>query len=232
MRESRRTMARRPSDSPTLSSPPVSRDPERPGPDYSRETTLHRLGVPRIAGVDEAGRGPLAGPVVAAAVVLRADRIPPGLDDSKKLTAAGRERLFEMILHAADIGIGSANAAEIDRLNIRQATFLAMRRALRALPEPAAHVLIDGRDVPALLPCPGTAVIGGDALSLSIAAASIVAKVMRDRMMTALCRDDPRYGFGQHMGYPTAAHRAALALHGAGPHHRLTFGPVKALLDR
>ncbi|WP_427024039.1 ribonuclease HII [Aureimonas ureilytica] len=225
MRESRRTMARRSSDSPTLSRPRSA----RPGPDFSREALLASDGRLRVAGIDEAGRGPLAGPVVAASVILRPDRIPDGLDDSKKLTAAVRERLFDDLLTEAEIGIGCASAAEIDRFNIRQATFLAMRRALAALPVTADHALIDGRDVPPGLACSASAVIGGDALSLSIAAASVIAKVTRDRIMTALCRDDPRYGFGRHMGYPTEAHRAALALHGIGPHHRRSFGPVKAL---
>ncbi|KTQ94147.1 ribonuclease HII [Aureimonas ureilytica] len=183
-----------------------------------------------MAGVDEAGRGPLAGPVVAAAVVLRPDRIPAGLDDSKKLGARQREELFEAILADAEVGIGTASAAEIDHVNIRQATFLAMRRAILALANEPNHVLVDGRDIPVGCPVPATALIGGDALCLSIAAASIVAKVTRDRIMTELCTCDPRYGFRQHMGYPTAAHVEALKVHGPGPHHRRTFGPVRALL--
>ncbi|ALN74120.1 hypothetical protein M673_15440 [Aureimonas sp. AU20] len=230
MRESRRTMARRSSDSPPLPPRPARRAEPHPGPDFAREAALLQKGVHCVAGVDEAGRGPLAGPVVAGAVILRVGHIPEGLDDSKKLGARERERLFEAILDMADVGLGSASAAEIDRLNIRQATFLAMRRALFALPSRPDHALIDGRDVPLGLPCAGSAVIGGDALCVSIAAASIVAKVMRDRLMTALCASDPRYGFSRHMGYPTAAHRAALAEHGVGPHHRRSFGPVRALM--
>ena len=229
MSESRRTMARRSSDSPPVSfARPVRIKP--PGPDFSREAAWYQAGGDRIAGVDEAGRGPLAGPVVAAAVVLRPDRIPTGLDDSKKLGAKQREQLFEAILANAEVGIGTASAAEIDCVNIRQATFLAMRRAISALAYEPGHVLVDGRDIPASCPVPATALIGGDALCLSIAAASIVAKVTRDRMMSALCMADPRYGFRQHMGYPTAAHVEALRSHGPGPHHRRTFGPVRALL--
>ncbi|WP_082640266.1 ribonuclease HII [Aureimonas sp. N4] len=229
MSESRRTMARRSSDSPSLSSPRPART-KPPGPDFSREAAWHQGGGGRIAGVDEAGRGPLAGPVVAAAVVLRPDRIPAGLDDSKKLGARQREELFEAILADAEVGIGTASAAEIDHVNIRQATFLAMRRAISALANEPNHVLVDGRDIPTGCLVAATALIGGDALCLSIAAASIVAKVTRDRIMTELCTCDPRYGFRQHMGYPTAAHVEALKVHGPGPHHRRTFGPVRALL--
>lgn len=230
MHESRRTMARRSSDSPPPS-PSRPRRPTiiRPAPTLDRERALVAAGTLRVAGIDEAGRGPLAGPVVAAAVVLRDGFVPPGLDDSKTLAAAERERLFDLILSHAEVGVGSASATEIDRVNIRQATFLAMRRAVFALPAPADHALIDGRDVPAGLPCAATAIVGGDGLSLSIAAASIVAKVVRDRMMTRLCEADPRYGHGRHMGYPTPAHRAALAEHGPSPHHRMTFGPVRLL---
>lgn len=153
--------------------------------------------------------------------------MPPGIDDSKALTANKREALFDAILGTAlAVGIGLAPAAEIDALNIRQATFAAMRRAVRALAVAPDHLLIDGRDVPPGLPCPARALVKGDALSLSIAAASIVAKVTRDRLMTRLDAAHPAYGFRIHKGYPTAAHRAAILRHGPTPHHRFSFGPV------
>lgn len=187
----------------------------------------------RVAGLDEAGRGPLAGPVVAAAVVFRGP--PDGalavlLDDSKKLTAARRDAAFAALREAADagaleFGIGAASAAEIGRLNILQATWLAMRRALLRLPAAPSLALVDGNAAPPL-PCPVRTVVGGDARSLSIAAASILAKVTRDRAMARLDRRWPGYGFAAHQGYPTAAHRAALARLGPCPHHRRGFAPV------
>ncbi|WP_423724798.1 ribonuclease HII [Aurantimonas marianensis] len=233
MRESCRIMARRSSDSPVASGPAARRQAAaRRGPDLIRETVLLEGGLRRIAGIDEAGRGPLAGPVVAAAVVLDRDRLPTGLDDSKKLDAAERQRLFAEILASAHVGIASASAVEIDRFNIRGATLIAMRRALHALPETACHVLVDGRDVPPLLRCPGTAVIAGDALSLSIAAASIVAKVTRDRIMRRACRAFAGYGFSRHMGYGTPEHLTAIARLGPTPLHRMSFRPLRAdLLD-
>jgi ribonuclease HII len=198
-------------------------------PDFS----LERAAGGRVAGVDEAGRGPLAGPVLAAAVVF--PRGAPAalaglLDDSKRLTAARRELAFAALVAAAargemDFAIAAASAAEIGRLNILHATHLAMARAvarLRLLPDLA---LIDGNRAPAL-PCPVRCVVGGDGLSLSIAAASILAKVTRDRAMARLDPRWPAYGFAGHAGYPTARHRAALAEHGACPHHRRGFGPV------
>ncbi|WP_232845808.1 ribonuclease HII [Aurantimonas marina] len=233
MRESCRIMARRSSDSPVLSKPAGRRKAAmRAGPDFVRETVLIGSGLRRIAGIDEAGRGPLAGPVVAAAVVLDRNRLPDGLDDSKKLDAAQRERLFVEVLASAQVGIASASAAEIDRFNIRGATLIAMRRALHALPQAPCHVLVDGRDIPPLLRCPGTAVISGDALSLSIAAASIVAKVTRDRIMRRACRAYAGYGFSRHMGYGTPEHLAAIVRLGPSPLHRMSFRPLRAdLLD-
>ncbi|WP_407061742.1 ribonuclease HII [Aureimonas sp. SK2] len=226
-------MTRHASD-PSLSLPFAAVLPrsDRPRPTDALERMLGALGCARIAGVDEAGRGPLAGPVVAAAVVLDLACVPAGLDDSKKLKAPERERLFAEILRSCHVGIGTASAAEIDTVNIRQATFNAMRRALAGLAEDPTHALIDGRDVPPRLACPATAVIGGDAQSLSIAAASIVAKVTRDRMMTALCRAHPAYGFGRHMGYGTAAHMVAIEADGPCPHHRRSFAPVALRLAR
>ena len=201
-------------------------------PDFALES-----GRGRVAGIDEAGRGPLAGPVVAAAVVFRA--APPVallalIDDSKKLTALRRERAFAAIRAAArdgmlDCAIGAASAAEIGRLNILRATHLAMARAVARLAAPPDLALVDGSQAPRLS-CPVHCVVGGDAASVSIAAASILAKVVRDRAMARLDARWPGYGFAQHAGYPTAAHREALARLGPSPHHRRGFGPVDRLL--
>ena len=181
-----------------------------------------------VAGIDEVGRGPLAGPVVAAAVTFDGV-VPDGLNDSKALSAAERERLFAEILACAHVGLASLGAADIDRINIRRASLDAMRRALIALPVSVGHALIDGRDVPPGLPCSATTLIGGDARSVSIAAASIVAKVMRDRMMERLGTAHPGYGFERHMGYGTPAHLAALRERGALRIHRRSFAPVRNL---
>lgn len=197
------------------------------GPDFTIESARHELGARDVAGVDEAGRGPLAGPVVAAAVILDFTTLPAGLNDSKQLTAAERERLFEDIIGSARVSVASASAAEIDRWNIRQATLLAMTRALAGLESIPCHAIVDGRDVPLAWASRGTAVIEGDARSLSIAAASIVAKVTRDRMMRRLCESFPSYGFSRHMGYATAEHRLALERHGPCPFHRMTFSPIR-----
>lgn len=182
-----------------------------------------------VAGVDEAGRGPLAGPVVAAAVIL--DELQPiaGLADSKLLSAARRERLFDEIrAKALCCHIASASVEEIDRLNILQATMLAMRRAVEGLRLMPARVLVDGNRIP-VLPIPATAIVRGDALVPSISAASILAKVHRDRLCVELDAQHPDYGFATHKGYPTAEHLAALRAHGACPAHRRSFGPVRAL---
>ena len=184
-----------------------------------------------VAGIDEAGRGPWAGPVVAAAVVLDPRRIPPGLDDSKKLPAARRAALFDELMACARAAIGSAGVREIDRLNILEATMLAMGRAVAALPDPPAHALVDGTRAPALA-CPATTVVKGDARSLSIAAASIVAKVSRDRLMAELARSFPGYGWERNAGYGTPEHRRALERLGPTPHHRLSFAPVARLASR
>lgn len=182
-----------------------------------------------LAGVDEAGRGPLAGPVVAAAVVLGAT-VPVGLADSKRLSAAARERLFAALeTSATAIGVGLADVAEIDSLNILAATLLAMQRAVAALGLTPGQVLIDGNRCP-LLDCPARAVVGGDGSVPAISAASIVAKVTRDRLMDALDRRYPAYGFARHKGYPTRAHLAALARHGVSAAHRLSFAPVRRAL--
>ncbi len=181
-----------------------------------------------IAGVDEAGRGPLAGPVAAAAVILDPARIPPGITDSKKLSAAARAQLFALILAEAHaVAFSFAPPAEIDRLNIRGATLAAMRRAVLGLSVAPDLVLVDGRDVPPGLPCPGRAIIGGDGLDPAIGAASIIAKVMRDRLMMRLDGLYPVYGFATHKGYPTAQHRAAIPMHGPSAHHRLSYAPFR-----
>lgn len=201
-------------------------------PDLSIErAVLRRLaGAGPVCGVDEAGRGPLAGPVVVAAVVLDPRRIPDGLDDSKKLDEATRERLFAEICALHQTALAVVSVERIDRLNIRGATLAGMAQAVRGLPVPPAHALIDGIDVPPGLPCRGDAVVKGDARSLSVAAASIVAKVTRDRLMVRMAEAHPGYGFEIHKGYATPAHRAALARLGPCPHHRRSFEPVKSML--
>jgi ribonuclease HII len=203
---------------------PVSN--EQSVPDFAHEARLRARGFELVAGVDEVGRGPLAGPVVVAAVILDPDHLPDGLNDSKKLTASVRERLFTEIMRHAHVAIASIPAARIDAINIRQATFEAMAEAVNGLAVRADFALIDGRDVPSL-PCPAEALIGGDRRSLSIAAASIIAKVTRDRMMTLLAQTYPDFGFEKHMGYGTAKHLEALALHGPTPLHRMSFAPLK-----
>jgi ribonuclease HII len=197
-------------------------------PDFRMERQLARRGVWPVAGVDEAGRGPLAGPVAAAAVILDPRNLPRGVNDSKLLTPDAREDLFEAIMaRALAVAIGFATAAEIDAVNIRQATFLAMRRALGALSAPPAYALIDGNDLAPGLCCAGETIVKGDGAILSIAAASIVAKVARDRLMRRLGAIHPAYGFSQHAGYATPAHLAAIEAHGPCPYHRLSFSPFR-----
>ena len=195
------------------------------------ELALRRQGVWPVAGTDEAGRGPLAGPVVAAAVILDPDNIPDGLNDSKKLSAAKRDQLFEQILATAFVSIASSSARLIDKTDIRKASLDAMRRAVAGLELKAAHVLTDGRDVPPGLNCPGTAVIKGDGRCVSIAAASIIAKVSRDRMMERAGTVHTAYGFEIHAGYGTAKHRSAIVEHGPCPLHRLSFKTFRSDLD-
>lgn len=186
--------------------------------------------VAHVAGVDEAGRGPLAGAVYAAAVILDPARPIEGLNDSKKLSARRREALFEIIqAQALAWCIATASVEEIDRLNILQASLLAMQRAVAGLGLAPAQVLVDGNRAPSF-PCPARAIVGGDALEPVISAASILAKVARDRSMLELHTWYPQYGFDKHKGYPTAEHLAALAEHGPCPEHRTSFGPVRRLL--
>lgn len=197
-------------------------------PHFRFERRLIRKAQWPVAGIDEAGRGPLAGPVAAAAVILDHRDLPAGLDDSKALTAAAREALYELILaKALAVGVAFASAREIDRVNIRQATFLAMRRSLAALSVSPVYVLVDGNDLPPGLCCPAETIVKGDATSLSIAAASIVAKVTRDRLMHRLHAHHPVYGFAEHVGYATRAHLAAIAAHGPSPFHRVSFAPFR-----
>lgn len=199
-------------------------------PDFSLENRAKRKGLWPVAGTDEAGRGPLAGPVVAAAVILDPKRIPEGLNDSKKLSAAQREALYERILTEATVSIASSSPKRIDLIDIRKASLDAMRRAVAALDLQAQHVLADGRDLPLRLMCSGEAVVKGDARSVSIAAASIVAKVMRDRMMARAGLVYPDYGFEIHAGYGTERHRSAIVTHGPCPLHRMSFRPLKAAI--
>ncbi len=194
---------------------------------FEQEILLSSRGVFPVAGIDEAGRGPLAGPVVAAAVVLPLEFQPQGLDDSKKLTPAKRESLYALLTGTPGILWASAHLdnREIDRWNILGATHRAMRLAFLALAPRPVHALIDGLPVPNF-PCPHTALVKGDGLSLSIAAASIIAKVERDQVMNQLDLQYPEYGFSRHKGYPTPDHLAKLREHGPCPVHRRSFSPV------
>ncbi len=198
-------------------------------PDFTHEAALIARGFSHIAGVDEAGRGPLAGPVVVAACILDPATIPQGLNDSKKLTAAKREALYEAILATGYGAIVTISAQTIDAINIRAATLRGMAEAVRALAIQPSFALIDGRDVPSDLPCPSEALIKGDARSVSIAAASILAKVTRDRLMVRAASFWPGYGFDQHMGYGTAQHLEAIENLGPCPIHRMSFAPLKPL---
>jgi ribonuclease HII len=195
-------------------------------PNLSIERTCEGM----VAGIDETGRGPWAGPVVAAAVVLDVKRIPKGINDSKKLPLAKREILYRQIVASARTGIGIATVSEIDSINILQASQLAMQRAFERLGVSPAHVLIDGNKAP-FFPCKTQTVIGGDAISLSIAAASIIAKVARDRIMRELSEEFPHYGWERNAGYGTSDHQQALASHGVTPYHRRSFAPIRALLE-
>jgi ribonuclease HII len=196
---------------------------------FDLESVEMQLGGGPIAGIDEAGRGPWAGPVVAAAVILDPARIPAGIADSKALDADDRERVLARIVETAEIGVAIADVARIDRDNILNATMWAMAEAVARLPVAPRLALIDGNRAPRLA-CQSRTIVKGDARCLSIAAASIVAKVTRDRMMIALGRELPGYGFERHKGYGTPEHQAALARHGVSAHHRRSFRPVQLAL--
>lgn len=197
-------------------------------PDFSFEAIARQANQWPVCGVDEAGRGPLAGPVVAAAVILNPDSIPDGLNDSKALSTKRRELILNDLYQRDDIiiGIGLSEPEEIDRLNILHASMVAMRRAVMALSLQPKLALIDGNRLPAHLPCPAEALVKGDARSLSIAAASIIAKVTRDNLMVEAERRYPGYGLAGHKGYPTKAHKEALIKLGPSPIHRRSFKPV------
>ena len=184
-----------------------------------------------VAGIDEAGRGPWAGPVVASAVILDRETMPMGLRDSKTLSEKKRRLLSEALWQSAQIGVGIANVEEIDRLNIGRATMLAMTRAAANLPAPPTLCLIDGKISPHHLPCPAYAVVKGDSKSYSIAAASIVAKVVRDRMMRELAVEFPHYAWEKNKGYGVEEHRAGLEKYGVTIHHRRSFAPIHKLLQ-
>ncbi len=199
-------------------------------PDFEFERAAQSRGFTRIAGVDEVGRGPLAGPVTAAAVVLDPLRIPEGLNDSKRLTRKARERLYDEIMQVADVSFAHASVEEIDELNILRASHLAMTRALDGLQHGADYALIDGNMIPRGLTLPAETIIKGDARSQSISAASIMAKTCRDCVMLSLAQQHPGYGWETNMGYGSKRHIEALQNLGATPHHRRSFKPVHNIL--
>ena len=199
-------------------------------PHYIYESRVLAKMAGPVAGVDEAGRGPLAGPVVAAAVIFERKRIPKGINDSKQMTHEAREEAYALIMQCAvAVGVGDATVDEIDIINIRQATHLAMARAIRSLAVAPMFALVDGNDAPAL-PCSCDTIVDGDAKSVSIAAASIIAKVTRDRMMMALHDEHPGYGWFTNKGYSTEEHLKALTRLGPCRHHRRSFAPVHNIL--
>lgn len=197
---------------------------------YDHEKQKRAEGFQTIAGIDEVGRGPWAGPVMAAAVILDQRNIPEGMKDSKKLSAKKRELLYTQIMETSLVGIGEASVDEIDKINIRQATFLAMTRAVENLSIIPDFAFVDGRDIPAELKIPAETVIKGDNIVLSISAASIVAKVTRDKLMGDLAEKYPHFAWERNAGYGTKAHQEGLASYGVTPHHRKSFAPIRALL--
>jgi ribonuclease HII len=195
-------------------------------PDFSFESRYEGV----VAGVDEAGCGPWAGPVVAAAVILNQDDVPQGLDDSKKLSAKRRDVLFDAIMQTAQVGIGVVSVEEIDRINILQAAKTAMQKAVSSLPSTPTIALIDGNR-PVKLHCESHCIVKGDSISLSIAAASIIAKVSRDRLMRELASQHPHYGWDRNAGYGTAEHQNAIANFGITKHHRRSFAPIRRVIE-
>lgn len=191
------------------------------------EKSLNSSGYGRIAGVDEAGRGPLAGPIVAAAVILKTFSFKERIDDSKKLSSGKREKAYGEIIKKAVVGIGIVDEKTIDRINIYQATKRAMRMAIASLEIPPEYVIVDG-NMKIATKCPLKCIVGGDSKSLSIAAASIIAKVTRDKIMSEYDTLYPQYGFARHKGYGTKFHMAAIKDHGPSPIHRMTFRPIKS----
>jgi ribonuclease HII len=201
-------------------------------PHYRIESRLLANGAGPVAGVDEAGRGPLAGPVAAAAVILDKRKLPRGVNDSKALDVEKREEVYEEIMsRALAVSVAFGAVQEIDTINIRQATFVAMRRACTGLSLRPGYILVDGCDLPDRLACPGEAIVKGDAKCISIAAASIVAKVTRDRLMRRLGDQHPAYGFERHAGYATEFHVAAITKNGPSPFHRMSFWPFRAAAE-
>jgi ribonuclease HII len=196
--------------------------------DFAFETAALAAGAAFVVGVDEVGRGPLAGPVTAAAVRLDPGHLPVGLEDSKAMTALARERLFDWLMDHAQVSVAHASVDEIDALNILRASHLAMERAVAGLP--ADHALVDGNLLPKGLRCTSRAIVKGDAKCLSIAAASVIAKVTRDRIMVDLAQQHPQYGWDRNAGYPTKAHFQALLDFGVTPFHRRSFAPVHNIL--
>ena len=199
-------------------------------PDYSLESAARQRGFIRIAGVDEVGRGPLAGPVTAAAVILDPEKLPLGLNDSKKLSAKKREAVEQEIFDKGEVAIAHATVEEIDEINILRASHLAMERAVAMLDPAPDYLLIDGNLIPNGLKLPSEAVIKGDGKSVSIAAASIVAKLCRDRLMVDLAQQYPGYGWEKNAGYPSKQHKAALVDLGVTQHHRRSFKPIHQML--
>jgi ribonuclease HII len=199
-------------------------------PDFAFEAAAISRGAALVAGVDEVGRGPLCGPVIAAAVRLDPSQIPDGLNDSKKLSGVRREALVDILMGTAEVAIGAASVEEIDSLNILRASHLAMLRAVAGLPRLPDHLLIDGNALPQGLSISAETIVKGDGLSVSIAAASIVAKVWRDRIMVDLAQQHPGYGWERNAGYPTRDHLEALRNLGVTPHHRRSFKPVHKML--
>jgi ribonuclease HII len=201
--------------------------PVRPEPSFGLEAALMDEFKGPVAGIDEAGRGPWAGPVVVAAVILNPERIPEGLDDSKRLMPQQREERYAEIVATAIVSLAVGHVRRIDRMNILQASLWGMRAAYRALGVPIGAAIIDGNIVPRRFPCKARAVVGGDGLSLSVAAASIVAKVTRDRMMVKLARRYRRYAWDSNKGYGTREHAEAIKKHGVCTHHRRSFSPIE-----
>jgi ribonuclease HII len=199
-------------------------------PDFSFEQAAYDRGFTRVVGVDEVGRGPIAGPVTAAAVILDPQNIPDGLNDSKKLSPKKRLALLEQVLATAEVSVAHASVEEVDDLNIYHASHLAMVRAVQGLSVVPDFALIDGNKIPKELIIPAEAIVKGDARSVSIAAASIAAKISRDGIMESLAQQFPGYGWEQNAGYPSPAHKRALLELGVTPHHRRSFKPVHNIL--